>query len=223
MPDFSALPDRQPQRARAALRYAVRTGRLVRPSACSSCGVEGKRIHGHHHNGYSPEHALDVVWLCSRCHHKADAESHERGRQARIGVAHSPERRAAISAAAKGRLVTAEQRAKISRAMAGRYVSPEHRARISAALKGRKPSAGTLAKLSAARKGRVISPEWRAKLAEATAGEKHPNAKLTESDIRAIRALHDAGLDNAAIARQYGVYTGTIWRIVAGKGWRHVV
>jgi hypothetical protein len=54
-------------RAGCAVWYAVKTGKLVKPSICSKCGGT-KHIHAHHHNGYSPEHKLDVVWLCVDCH-----------------------------------------------------------------------------------------------------------------------------------------------------------
>ena len=56
------------ERANAVLRYAVWSGKIKKPSACSRCGENTKRICGHHHNGYSKKHALDVVWLCDRCH-----------------------------------------------------------------------------------------------------------------------------------------------------------
>lgn len=61
----AADPDRQ--RARDAANRAARAGRLTKPEACSACGSSG-RIEGHHHRGYAPEHMLDVVWLCNRCH-----------------------------------------------------------------------------------------------------------------------------------------------------------
>ena len=44
---------------------AVKAGRLVK-SDCADCG--GPSAQAHHHNGYEPEHALDVVWLCRPCH-----------------------------------------------------------------------------------------------------------------------------------------------------------
>lgn len=58
---------RERARIGAKVRYAVRTGRLVR-QPCLKCGSE--RVHAHHHNGYAPEHELDVVWLCPK-HHMA--------------------------------------------------------------------------------------------------------------------------------------------------------
>lgn len=57
-------PDRT--RARVALAYAVRSGRLVRGS-CAECGEA--RTEAHHHAGYARENWLVVAWLC-RTHHK---------------------------------------------------------------------------------------------------------------------------------------------------------
>jgi hypothetical protein len=58
--------------ARAAVGYAIKTGRLVPPESCQSCGTiptrrDGKRaIQAHHHNGYKDQ--LNVTWLCQCCH-----------------------------------------------------------------------------------------------------------------------------------------------------------
>lgn len=51
--------------AHARVKYAIRTGALVR-GPCQSCGSSATEAH--HHNGYSKEHWLDVVWLCKLCH-----------------------------------------------------------------------------------------------------------------------------------------------------------
>jgi ribosomal protein S27AE len=45
--------------------YAVSKGKLVRPKRCPQCKKAGK-VQAHHHNGY--ENALDIVWLCQKCH-----------------------------------------------------------------------------------------------------------------------------------------------------------
>lgn len=50
--------------ARAQVRAAVASGRLVRPSSCSDCRTPCKP-HGHHADYSRP---LDVEWLCSECH-----------------------------------------------------------------------------------------------------------------------------------------------------------
>ena len=116
------------------------------------------------------------------------------------GAVHSPETRAKLSAASKGRKLSAEARAKVSAAasnpspetrakmsaaLKGRKHSPEHRAKISAAVRNqspetrakrsaalRNPSPETRAKRSAALKGRPLSPEHRAKLSAAASKRK---------------------------------------------------
>jgi len=56
-------------RARARVRYAVKTGRLI-PQPCEVCGVEPyrneRRYVQAHHEDYSKP--LDVRWLCPRHH-----------------------------------------------------------------------------------------------------------------------------------------------------------
>jgi len=44
---------------------AVKSGLLVKPSACSRCRGGTGRIHAHHDNYSRP---LEVRWLCTRCH-----------------------------------------------------------------------------------------------------------------------------------------------------------
>lgn len=58
------------ERARRAVQYAVKSGRLARPNSCSKCGVV-KPIHGHHDDYNKP---LDVKWLCATCHGKRHRE-----------------------------------------------------------------------------------------------------------------------------------------------------
>ena len=54
-------------RARGAVGYAKKLGRLV-PGPCVVCGTtEG--VEAHHHLGYAREHWLDVEWRC-RVHHR---------------------------------------------------------------------------------------------------------------------------------------------------------
>lgn len=59
--------------ARGKVRHAIDMGVLVRPTTCERCGQLGRpskdgraTIHAHHINGY--ENALDVQWLCVKCH-----------------------------------------------------------------------------------------------------------------------------------------------------------
>lgn len=53
--------------AQDAVKYAVRIGKLQKPTKCSACGKE-KKLYGHHHKGYAKANRLNVVWLCSVCH-----------------------------------------------------------------------------------------------------------------------------------------------------------
>ena len=64
------------QKARAAVNYAVKTGKLIRPKSCSVCGNEVKRIEGHHED-YSKK--LEVVWVCTPCHKQIDMKPSTHG------------------------------------------------------------------------------------------------------------------------------------------------
>ena len=65
---------RHPERAKArnALNYAVRVGKIVRPDRCGACGkAPGVDAGGHSGvRGHHPDHRtpLEVVWACVRCH-----------------------------------------------------------------------------------------------------------------------------------------------------------
>lgn len=55
-------------------------------------------------------------------------------------------------------------------------------------------------------------------------GEAHPDAKLTEADVVKIFTGYQRGEQSmSAMAYRYGVHRKTVWRILTGQGWRHVV
>jgi len=51
-------------KARDKVKYALRKGKLVKPSKCELCNEESK-LEGHHKDYEKP---LDVDWYCNRCH-----------------------------------------------------------------------------------------------------------------------------------------------------------
>lgn len=78
------------RRARSAVRRALNSGKLVRPSTCPRCGSperfggDGRSLmHAHHHRGY--DNQTDVQWLCIDCHFQEDPRlSHEENGNAKL-------------------------------------------------------------------------------------------------------------------------------------------
>ncbi len=58
--------------ARSEVYKAVLRGDMIKPDSCAQCNEQrdgkNKRIEAHHYLGYEPEHWLDVIWLCTKCH-----------------------------------------------------------------------------------------------------------------------------------------------------------
>lgn len=50
-------------------------------------------------------------------------------------------------------------------------------------------------------------------------GERHGRAKLTETHVRDIRARHDKGETQTALAREFGVSIASVHNIVTYKTW----
>ena len=68
----------------------------------------------------------------------------------------------------------------------------------------------------AARKGRHRNPSM--------PGESHPLAKLTESEVKWMRYLHQAGtINQRQEAIKLGVSPSVISQIVKGKSWKHLI
>ena len=56
-------------------------------------------------------------------------------------------------------------------------------------------------------------------------GENNHKARLTDDQVREIRALYQKGsreFGSTALARRYGVSQGAIWQILVGNNWKHV-
>ncbi|MGE4197670.1 MAG: HNH endonuclease signature motif containing protein [Phycisphaerales bacterium] len=54
-------------------------------------------------------------------------------------------------------------------------------------------------------------------------GINHHNAKLTPQAVREIRLLHGNGMSCPKLGVKFGVTTKTIWTVVKGERWKHVV
>jgi len=53
-------------------------------------------------------------------------------------------------------------------------------------------------------------------------GEAAPNAKLTEKDIREIRARIARGERQVSVGALYGIHQAVVWKIKERKSWSHV-
>jgi len=126
---------------------------------------------------------------------KISEETKEKLRKANLGKKNSPECRAKISAANKGKpspkrgiKLSKETRRKISEGMKGRVVTQETRKKISQALMGKpshKNSPETRAKISAALKGHSVSEETRKKISQSKMGHEvsaETRKKLSEKN-----------------------------------------
>jgi hypothetical protein len=115
------------------------------------------------------------------------------GGEGSSGAIHTPETRAKISAAMKGKnspnygkTLSPETKAKLSAAQKGKTLSTETKAKISAAQKGKTLSPETKAKMSAAKKDTSRSLETRVKISESLKGENHPlYGKTLSPEIKA--------------------------------------
>jgi hypothetical protein len=59
-------------KARRKVRWAVESGKMIKPKCCETCKKESM-LQAHHEDYSKP---LDVVWLCKACHWKIHTEIH---------------------------------------------------------------------------------------------------------------------------------------------------
>lgn len=80
--------------AHMAVDAAIRAGIITRPDRCSGCGCPDSehRIEAHHYDYSKP---LDVIWLCTPCHRRMDAQRRiRRGEKPYGGTGHGSRKRA---------------------------------------------------------------------------------------------------------------------------------
>lgn len=63
--------------ANEAVSLALQLGVIANPGVCYGCGCDSSehRIEAHHHDYSKP---LEIVWLCTPCHRRMDAQRRER-------------------------------------------------------------------------------------------------------------------------------------------------
>ena len=88
------------------------------------------------------------------------------------GLVRSPQHRAKVSAALRGRKLTAEHRERIGAAQRGKVLTPECRAKLSLVRTGYRESAATRAKKSASHMGLRHAPDVIVRMAAANTGQK---------------------------------------------------
>lgn len=116
--------------------------------------------------------------------------------------------RASIGAALKGRVVSAEQRLKISATLTGHKQSPAQVEKRRQKLIGRKMPAGFAAAASARLKGMKLPPSH----CESIGRSK---AKLTDDQVREIRMLRTQGRTRKSLAEHFEIDPASITNIVA--------
>jgi len=62
---YKNIRDKEKKRAHDKVRYALQSGKIKKPDRCSKCGMT-VNVEAHHHDGY--EIALNIIWLCRKCH-----------------------------------------------------------------------------------------------------------------------------------------------------------
>lgn len=62
---------RNKQKARAAVKNAIRDGRLIKPSHCENCCFDYE-LQAHHEDYAKP---FEIKWLCVYCHNNVHKES----------------------------------------------------------------------------------------------------------------------------------------------------
>jgi len=73
-PNYQSPRDPQRVRARNLLNWAVLRGDVLKPTRCELCWRD-TTPQAHHRNGYADPDALNVIWLCTRCHGIAHARA----------------------------------------------------------------------------------------------------------------------------------------------------
>lgn len=119
---------------------------------------------------------------------------------------HSPETRAKMSAAAKGKPKSAAHRAALSRTP-----SPETRAKLAKAQTGKKHSQAARDKIGAAHKGRIWTDESRAR--RAALRRATMESRLSPEKLNAIQTIRSSEESSTTLAERFGMASKTVRNI----------
>lgn len=139
-----------------------------------------------------------------------------------IAAAQTLEARIKRAASNRGQKRSPEFCAAQSERMTARPVSETTRERIRQVRTGVRIPDATRAKLSAVSLGVSKSQRHAENIGKAKQGEKHPSARLTSTDVIAIRMAAAEGVAQPVLAHRYGVDRTHINKIVHRKVWRHI-
>jgi hypothetical protein len=108
-----------------------------------------------------------------------------------------------------------------------RYQDATARAKTSMAMKAVAARPEEMARKSVASRELWADPEYRLRMRDIKAatlpkGSKCPWAKLTEADVKAIRAERSAGVSLAELATRYGISEASVCGIAKRRTWTHV-
>jgi hypothetical protein len=144
----------------------------------------------------------------------------------------SPETRQKMSEARRRNVASGDPRMRAG-PPSGRALSPEHRAKVSAALKGKPKTEAHRRNAAAALNALRASGQYRAAKGDANGLRKHPEAvlrgasnpqaKLTEDQVREMRARYVRyKVTSVQLAKEYGVSQAVAWNAIHGVTWKHV-
>lgn len=144
------------------------------------------------------------------------------------GHTHSQESRDKISASRKGKgggPMSEERKQKIRAAQKGKVITPEQRAKISATLMGHKQSAEQIEKRMQKLRGRKMPPGFAEATSKRMVGVKlsaehstnigRSKAKLSDAQVREIRLRRAAGESRKSLAEEFMIDAASITNLVA--------
>ncbi len=130
---------------------------------------------------------------------------------------HTEETKQKISESNKGRLLTDEQKEKLSVSLKKYYSQNSNH------FLGKSHTDETIQKMREVKLGKTASDETKLKMSANNTGSKNPSSKLTEVEVLEIRLLHSQKEHTVQeIADLFNVAKGTIENIVYRRTWKNI-